>query len=66
MNSSQFRRYLARHGCTFEEGKKHTLVYRRGKVASLPRHGGRKQLGIGVMKAIRKTLEIDDQGPGRT
>ena len=60
MNSGQFRRYLARHGCTFEEGKKHTLVQRNGKTASLPRHGGRKQLGIGVMKAIKKTLEIAD------
>ena len=60
MNSGQFRRYLAKHGCAFEEGKKHTLVQRKGKTASLPRHGGRKQLGIGVMKAIKKALEIDD------
>lgn len=36
VNSSQFRRYLARHGCTFEEGKRHSLVYRDGKVAALP------------------------------
>lgn len=60
MNSSQFRRWLAKRGCTFEEGKRHTLVHRMGKVASLPRHGGRKQLGVGVMESIRKALELDD------
>jgi len=59
VNSSQFRRYLARQGCTFEEGKKHTLVYRGGKVAALPRHGGSKQLGTGLINAIKKALEIE-------
>jgi mRNA interferase HicA len=59
VNSSQFRRCLAKHGCTFEEGKKHSLVYRNGKVAALPRHGGGKQLGTGLINAIKKALEIE-------
>lgn len=60
MNRSQFRRYLAKQGCTFEEGKKHTIAKRNGKSASLPRHGGRKQLGPGIVRAIKKALAIED------
>lgn len=58
MNSNQFRRYLAKQGCTFEEGKKHTLVRLGDKVAALPRHGGAKQLGTGLMNAIKRDLGI--------
>ena len=60
MNSSQFRRYLAKQGCTFEEGRRHTLVRRGDRIAALPRHGGSKQLGTGLMKAIRKDLGMED------
>ena len=60
MNSSQFRRYLAGQGCTFEEGKRHSLVRRGDKLAALPRHGGSKQLGTGLMRAIKKDLGIQD------
>jgi mRNA interferase HicA len=59
VNSSQFRRYLAKAGCTFEEGKRHTLVRRGGRMAALPRHGGKKQLGTGLMNAIKKELAIE-------
>ena len=59
MNSNQFRRYPAKQGCTFEEGKKHTLVRRGSRVAALPRHGGGKQLGTGLMNAIKKDLGIE-------
>ena len=59
MNSSQFRRYLAKQGCTFEEGKRHTLVRRDAKVAALPRHGGSKQLGTGLINAIKRDLGIE-------
>lgn len=58
MNSSQFRRWLAKQGCTFEEGKRHTIVRRVGKVAALPRHGGSKQLGTGLVEAIKKDLGL--------
>lgn len=60
MNSSQFRRYLASKGCTFEEGKRHTIVRLGDKMTTLPRHGGRKQLGTGLMNAIKKALGITD------
>jgi len=59
MNSGQFRRYLAKQGCTFEEGARHTLVRRGDKVAALPRHGGSKQLGTGLMKAIKRDLGLE-------
>lgn len=58
MNSDQFRRYLAKQGCTFEEGKRHTLVYRDGKMSALPRHGGSKQLGTGLVNSILKDLDL--------
>ena len=58
MNSDQFRRYLAKQGCTFEEGKRHTIVRRGDKMVALPRHGGKKQLGTGLMQVILKTLDL--------
>lgn len=61
MNSDQFRRYLAKQGCTFEPGRGGHLTVRRGdKVASLPQHGGAKQLKKGLMLGIRKQLGIKD------
>lgn len=60
MNSDQFRRYLAKQGCTFEPGKGGHLTVRRGERKSvLPQHGGKKQLGTGLMKAIKKDLGVD-------
>jgi mRNA interferase HicA len=59
VSSSQFRRYLAKRGCTFEEGRRHTLVRRGDKLAALPRHGGSKQLGTGLMTAIKRDLGLD-------
>jgi mRNA interferase HicA len=60
MNSSQFRRYLAKQGCTFEPGKGGHLIVRLGERKSvLPQHGGAKQLGTGLMKAIKKDLGIE-------
>lgn len=61
MNSDQFRRYLAKKGCTFEAGKGgHLIVRREERMSVLPQHGGKKQLGTGLMKAIRKQLEIEE------
>lgn len=58
MNASQFRRYLATRGCRFEEGKRHTIVRLGEKMAALPRHGGSKQLGTGLINAIKKDLGL--------
>jgi mRNA interferase HicA len=51
-------RYLARQGCTFEEGKRHTIVRRGDKTAALPRHDGSKRLGTGLINAIKKDLGL--------
>ena len=58
MNANQFRRYLAKQGCTFEEGKRHTIVRFAGKMAALPRHDGNKQLGTGLINSIMKDLGL--------
>lgn len=58
VNANQFRRYLARQGCTFEEGKRHTIVRRGDRMAALPRHGGSKQLGTGLVNSIMKDLGL--------
>ena len=61
MNSSQFRRWLAQRGCTFESAKGGHLTVRRGdKKATLPQHGGHKQLKTGLMRGIMKQLGIDE------
>lgn len=60
MNSDQFRRYLAKQGCTFEPGKGGHLIVRRGdRMSVLPQHGGSKQLGRGLMLAIKKQLGVE-------
>lgn len=61
MNSDQFRRYLAKQGCTFEasSGKGgHILVRRGDKTSVLPTHGGSKQFGTGLMNKIKKDLGL--------
>ena len=59
MNSGQFRRFLMRQGCTFEPGKGgHLIVALKGKKSVLPQHGGKKQLGTGLMEKIKKDLGI--------
>lgn len=62
MNSSQFLRYLKANGCTVDraQGKGGHVVVRRGdRFAVVPQHGGAKQLGTGLMKAIKKQLGLD-------
>lgn len=58
MNSDQFRRELKSKGCTIEHGSRHHIVRLGDKVAALPRHGGRKQLGTGLVNAILKDLGL--------
>lgn len=61
MNSDQFRRYLKNQGCTFEPGKGGHQIVRRGERKSvLPTHGGKKQFGMGLMRAIKKQLGIEE------
>ncbi len=59
MNSNQFRRWLAKQGCTFEPGKGGHKIARLGSRKSIvPTHGGRKQLGTGLVNKIKKDLGL--------
>lgn len=54
MKTSEFKRWLADQGATFEEGAKHNKVYLNGRQTTLPRHA--KELGDGLRRAILKQL----------
>lgn len=61
MNASEFKRWLARQGCTFETHKSgggHIIVSYRGRRTDLPMHGQRKELPTGLVNAIKKQLGL--------
>ena len=61
MNSGQFRRWLAKQGCSFEakkSGSGHLIVRRGERKSELPMHGGKKQLGSGLIAKIKKDLGL--------
>ncbi len=61
VNSKQFKRWLAKRGCTFEttQGKGgHIRVYLGRRKSTLPMHGGRNQLGKGMREKIKKQLGL--------
>lgn len=59
MTSPEFKRWLAARGCTFEPGKGGHLTVRRGdKLSTLPMHGKGKELGTGLVNAIKKQLGL--------
>jgi len=61
MNAQEFRKWLARQGCTFETkkgGSGHVIVRRGDRKSELPMHGGRKELGTGLVNAIKKQLGL--------
>jgi mRNA interferase HicA len=61
MNSSQAKRFLAKKGATFSPGKGgHLHVHLNGKSSILPQHGGKKELGTCLWKAILKQLDIKE------
>jgi len=58
MNSNEFKRWLAKQGATFGAQKgSHLKVYLNGKMSVLPMHG-KKELGNGLIKAIKRQLGI--------
>ncbi len=62
MNSSQAKRFLARHGATFEPGKGgHLIVRLGGRRTILPMHGGKKELGKGLWLSILRDLGLKEQ-----
>jgi mRNA interferase HicA len=61
VNSAEFRRWLAKHGCTFEAkkaGSGHLVVRRGGRKSQLPMHDARKELGSGPINKIKKDLGL--------
>ena len=61
MNSAELRRYLANQGCTFEthkSGSGHVTVRRGDRKSQIPMHGGRKELGKGLVNKILKDLGL--------
>lgn len=61
MNAQEFRKWLAKQGCTFETkkgGSGHIIVRRGDRKSELPMHGGRKELGTGLVNAIKKQLGL--------
>jgi mRNA interferase HicA len=60
VNASQFKRYLAGQGCTFESKRKGSGHLRRGdRKSELPMHGGARQLGKGLVAKTKKDLGIE-------
>ena len=59
MTSQELKRWLTKHGCTFEPGRGgHLTVRLGGKITDLPMHGKKKDLPIGTVNAIKKALGL--------
>ena len=59
MTSAELKRWLEQRGCTFEKTRSGHLKVRRGQHASvLPMHGKSKELGTGLVNAIKKQLGL--------
>lgn len=61
MNSAEFLRWLRKNGCKVDStsGKGgHAKVYRGTSVSYVPTHGAKKELGTGLVDAIKKQLGL--------
>lgn len=59
VSSQEFKRWLAKHGCTFEPGHGGHLIVRLGPFMSvLPMHGKGKELGTALVNRIKKDLGL--------
>ena len=61
MDASELKRWLAKHGCTFEThkgGSGHLTVRRGERTSQLPMHGGGKELGAGLVSKIKRDLGL--------
>ncbi len=59
MTPAQFKRWLAKQGCSFEPGKGGHLIVRLDRRRSiLPMHGSRKEIGKGLENKIKKDLGL--------
>jgi mRNA interferase HicA len=61
VNARELRRWLAQQGCTFEDkkgGSGHIIVRRGDRKTVMPMHGANKELGTGLVNAIKKQLGL--------
>jgi len=61
VNANELKKWLAARGCTFEShrgGSGHLTVRRGERTSQLPIHGSRKELGTGLVKKIKKDLDL--------
>lgn len=61
MNAQELNKSLAAQGCTFEPkrgGSGHVVVRLGDRKSEIPMHGGRKELGTGLVNAIKKQLGL--------
>jgi len=63
MNSKELKKWLKKQGCEFEShagGSGHLTVINpaNSKKSQLPMHGAGKELGTGLVQAIKKQLEL--------
>lgn len=59
MMGAQFKRWLAKQGCTFEPGKGgHLKVWRGDQKSVLPMHGSGKELKLALVNGIKKDLGL--------
>ncbi|HWZ69630.1 MAG TPA: type II toxin-antitoxin system HicA family toxin [Stellaceae bacterium] len=62
MTARKFRRWLARHDCSFANhkgGSGHLTVIRGDRRSQLPMHGSNRELGSGLVRKIKKDLGLD-------
>jgi mRNA interferase HicA len=65
MTAKEFKKWLGRQGCVFEgqrRGGGHLVVINpeNGRRSELPMHS-RKELGTGLVRAIKKQLGLEDR-----
>jgi mRNA interferase HicA len=62
MTAREFRRWLAKQGCTFEShkgGSGHLTVIRGDRRSQLSMHGSHKDLGTRLINKIKRDLDLD-------
>jgi mRNA interferase HicA len=58
VKQSEFRRWLADQGATFQQGSKHLKVYLNGRQTTLPRHPAH-EISEPLRQAILKQLKCE-------
>jgi len=59
VKASELKRKLAKLGCTFTEGTRHTIVHRGGLFTTIPRHPA-AEIRTGTLQSILKQLGIKE------